>query len=72
MVDRELRIGPAIAGRARASVWPRSGSPTSALAAGLRVGALDADWEQVAPALAATARDQLLVANPSYLPADSA
>ena len=29
------------------------------------------DWEPVAAALAASARDQLLVANPSYLPAAS-
>ena len=43
----------------------------AALAAALRAGALDDDWEPVAPALAASARDQLLVANPSYLPAAS-
>ena len=37
-------------------------------AAALRSGALDDDWESVAPMLAASARDQLLVANPTYLP----
>ena len=41
----------------------------AALAAALRSGALDAEWESIAPVLAASARDQLLVANPSYLPA---
>ena len=40
----------------------------AALAAAIRSGALDDDWTAVAPALAAWARDQLLVANPSYLP----
>ncbi len=43
-----------------------------ALAAAIRAGDFDEGWEQVASALAASARDQLLVANPSYLPADSA
>ena len=43
----------------------------AALAAALRSGALDGEWEAVAPALAASARDQLLVANPAYLPAAS-
>ena len=43
----------------------------AALAAALRSGVLDDDWESVAPALAAAARDQLLVANPAYLPAAS-
>ncbi len=43
----------------------------AALAAALRSGALDGDWDSIAPALAASARDQLLVANPAYLPAAS-
>ena len=49
--------------------WPPSGfADDAALAAALRAGDLDDDWRSVAPALAAAARDQLLVANPSYLP----
>jgi hypothetical protein len=39
----------------------------AALAAALRAGTFDDDWTEVAAALAAAARDQLLVANPSYL-----
>ncbi len=41
------------------------------LATALRTGTLDDELESVAPALAASARDQLLVANPGYLPAAS-
>jgi hypothetical protein len=44
----------------------------TALAAAIRAGDFDDGWEPVAIALAASARDQLLVANPSYLPAVSA
>jgi hypothetical protein len=44
----------------------------AALAGALRAGDLDTTWRRVAPALAASARDQLLVANPSYLPAATA
>jgi Domain of unknown function (DUF6285) len=42
------------------------------LADAIRAGECDADWAAVGTALAASARDQLLVANPSYLPAASA
>jgi aminoglycoside phosphotransferase (APT) family kinase protein len=38
------------------------------LAAAIRSGACDAEWKAVGQALAGAARDQLLVANPSYLP----
>jgi Domain of unknown function (DUF6285) len=72
VVERELRLGPAIAAAHAARLAALGFADDAALAAALRAGALDADWAQVAPALAATARDQLLVANPSYLPADSA
>jgi hypothetical protein len=43
------------------------------LAAALRSGALDAEalWGPVGRALAEAARDQLLVNNPSYVPAAS-
>ena len=44
----------------------------AALAAAIRAGDFDVGWEAVASALAASARDQLLVANPSYLPAANA
>ncbi len=44
----------------------------AALAAAIRSGDFDDGWEPVAAALASSARDQLLVANPAYLPAVSA
>ena len=47
-------------------------SDDAALAAAIRAGDFDDRWEPVGAALAASARDQLLVANPSYLPAASA
>jgi hypothetical protein len=37
------------------------------LAGALRSGTFDGAWGEVGPALAAAARDQLLVANPAYL-----
>ncbi len=40
----------------------------AALAVAIRAGDFDDGWEPVAAALAASARDQLLVSNPSYLP----
>ncbi len=68
MVERELRLGPAIAKMHAARLSALGFADDAALAAALRAGELDDEWEHVAPALAASARDQLLVANPSYLP----
>jgi aminoglycoside phosphotransferase (APT) family kinase protein len=68
VVERELRLGPAVA-TAHASRLAELGyDDDAALAAAIRSGALDREWERVATALAASAHDQLLVANPSYLP----
>jgi hypothetical protein len=71
IAERELRFGPALAAAHAARLAGLGFSDDAALAAALRSGALDDDWASVAPALAAAARDQLLVANPSYLPAAS-
>jgi aminoglycoside phosphotransferase (APT) family kinase protein len=72
VVERELRFGPALA-RAHAARLAELGFDDDAgLAEALRAGTLDAAWDSVAPALAASARDQLRVANPSYLPAEIA
>jgi aminoglycoside phosphotransferase (APT) family kinase protein len=72
IVERELQLGPSIA-TAHASRLAELGyADDVALAAALRAGDLDTTWRRVAPALAASARDQLLVANPSYLPATTA
>ena len=72
IAERELLLGPALRRRPRGAPRPSSAfADDAALAAALRSGALDDDWESIAPALAASARDQLLVANPAYLPAAS-
>ena len=69
IVERELRLGPSIAAAHAARLAELGYADDGALAAALRAGDLDTTWRRVAPALAASARDQLLVANPSYLPA---
>jgi hypothetical protein len=69
IIERELQLGPAIAALHAARLAELGYADDAALAAALRAGDLDATWERVAPALASSARDQLLVANPSYLPA---
>jgi len=69
IAERELRLGPALADAHATRLAGLGFSGDAALAAALRSGALDAEWESIAPVLAASARDQLLVANPSYLPA---
>ncbi|HEY6428411.1 MAG TPA: phosphotransferase family protein, partial [Acidimicrobiales bacterium] len=71
-VERELRLGPAIADAHAARVRALGHADDAALAAAIRSGAYDDDWATVGAALAASARDQLLVANPSYLPPASA
>ncbi len=72
VVERELLLGPAIAAAHAARLRALGVADGAALAAAIRAGDFDAEWEPVAAALAASARDQLLVANPSYLPATTA
>lgn len=72
VVERELRLGPSIAAAHAARLSELGYADDAALAAALRSGSLDTSWMRVAPALAASARDQLLVAHPSYLPAATA
>jgi aminoglycoside phosphotransferase (APT) family kinase protein len=72
VVERELQIGPALVGDHRARVEDLGFDGDRALAAAIRSGACDREWTSVGTALAASARDQLLVANPSYLPTASA
>jgi Ser/Thr protein kinase RdoA (MazF antagonist) len=67
-VERELRLGPALAGAHAARVHALGHVDDTALAAAIRAGEYDGEWETVAAELALSARDQLLVANPSYLP----
>jgi hypothetical protein len=69
IVERELRLGSALADAHAARLAGLGFTDDAALAAALRSGGLDAEWEPIARELAGSARDQLLVANPSYLPA---
>jgi len=68
VVERELALGPALASAHAARLHGLGFADDRALATALRAGDLDRDWKTVAEALAAAARDQLLVANPGYLP----
>jgi len=68
IAERELRLGPAVSAAHAARLAELGFADDAALVGALRSGALDRDLASVAPALAASARDQLLVANPSYLP----
>jgi aminoglycoside phosphotransferase (APT) family kinase protein len=69
LVGRELRLGPALAHAHRARLDGLGFESDRDLAAVIRAGGCDDDWSAVGAALAASARAQLLVANPSYLPA---
>ncbi|HEY4929268.1 MAG TPA: phosphotransferase family protein [Acidimicrobiales bacterium] len=67
IVERELQLGPAIA-RAHVDRLVELGfTGDTGLAQAIRSGAYDDDLSEVGRALAVSARDQLLVANPSYL-----
>ena len=72
VVERELLLGTDIVAAHAYRLRDLGIVDDRALAVAIRAGDFDEGWEQVASALAASARDQLLVANPSYLPADSA
>jgi aminoglycoside phosphotransferase (APT) family kinase protein len=66
-VERELRLGPTMT-KAHADRLAALGfDDDRQLAGALRSGTLDGAWGDVGPALAAAARDQLLVASPAYL-----
>jgi aminoglycoside phosphotransferase (APT) family kinase protein len=71
IAERELLLGPAFAAAHGERLADLGFGDDAALATALRSGALDDELESVAPALAAAARDQLLMANPAYLPAAS-
>ena len=69
MVERELQWGPAFSEAHRQRLETLGFGDDPSLAAAIRSGACDHAWTAVGTALAASARDQLLVANPAYLPA---
>ncbi len=72
VVERELLLGREISAAHAYRLRDLGIADDTALAAAIRAGDFDVGWEPVAAALAASARDQLLVANPSYLPAANA
>jgi aminoglycoside phosphotransferase (APT) family kinase protein len=66
-IGRQLRLGPAVA-HAHARRLARLGfGDDAALSRAIRQGTFDDDWSEPAAALAASAHDQLLVANPRHL-----
>jgi len=72
IAERELLMGPEVSSAHTHRLHDLGMGDDAALAAAIRAGDFDDGWEPLATALAASARDQLLVANPSYLPAASA
>jgi aminoglycoside phosphotransferase (APT) family kinase protein len=66
-VARELELGPELSASHARRLAGLGFENDGDLAAAIRSGDLDDGWPEVAAALAASARDQLLVANPSYL-----
>jgi aminoglycoside phosphotransferase (APT) family kinase protein len=71
IAERELLLGREISSAHTHRLRDFGMGDDAALAAAIRAGDFDGGWEPVAVALAASARDQLLVANPSHLPAVS-
>ena len=67
VVERELALGPAMAKAHSERLAGLGFAGDATLAASIRSGAFDHDLLEVGHALAASTRDQLLVANPSYL-----
>jgi len=67
IVERELALGPAVA-EAHDRRLADLGFPDDAsLVDAVRAGKLDDRWDEVAAAVAASVRDQLLIANPAWL-----
>ncbi len=66
-VGRQLELGPAITAAHRRRLARLGFDEDVSLTAAIRAGTFDEDWAALAGLLAASARDQLLVANPSYL-----
>jgi aminoglycoside phosphotransferase (APT) family kinase protein len=65
-IERELVLGPAQAAAHRQRLASLGYSDDAALAAGIRSGACDEQWEEVVAAVHASVLDKLAVANPDY------
>jgi aminoglycoside phosphotransferase (APT) family kinase protein len=71
VVERELQLGPTLARAHTRRLTDLGFDDDASLASAIRSGAFDRDPTDVARALAASARDQLLVANPDYVTTDA-
>jgi aminoglycoside phosphotransferase (APT) family kinase protein len=67
VVEREMVLGPAMAKAHSDRLATLGFGGDASLAASIRSGAFDDDFLELGPTLAASTREQLLVANPSYL-----
>jgi hypothetical protein len=67
MAGRELQLGPDITREHSRRLAELGVASDGDLVTAIRAGRLDDDWGRVGTLLMASARDQLLVANPSYL-----
>ena len=67
IVERELSLGPAHVDALSARLDALGVASLDELAAAIRDGRLDGRYDEVAAAVRATVRDELLVANPKYL-----
>jgi len=67
MVERELRLGPSIARAHAARLADLGFDEDTAVVSAIRSGSLDDALDTIGRLLAPSVRDQLLVANPSYL-----
>jgi aminoglycoside phosphotransferase (APT) family kinase protein len=67
MVERELQLGPDVANEHSRRLAELGVASDRDLVTAIRDGRFDDDWFRVGTLLMASARDQLLVANPSYL-----
>ena len=67
VVERELTFGPDVAAAHDRRLDALGFTTEADLVDALRAGKLDDRWTDVAPAIAASTRDQLLIANPDWL-----
>ncbi len=67
IAEREMRLGPGIAEDNVRRLADLGVDSDRDLVTAIRAGRFDEDWQRVGAVLAASARDQLRVANPSYL-----
>ena len=67
VVERELELGPAVAESHDQRLDALGFADDADLVEAIRAGKVDDRWDEVAPAVAASVRDQLLIANPGWL-----